>query len=84
MVAPGAVEVFGRVQEALRKTGLASLRDLQVQESEEVVVVSGSVPSFYCKQVAQETVVAAASGRRIVIQITVEPPLASLPIPNER
>jgi fructose-1-phosphate kinase PfkB-like protein len=82
MVLPGAVGVVGLVQEALYKTGLASLRSLCVEESEEVVVVSGSVPSYYCKQVAQETVLAAAGGRRVVIRISVHPP-SSAPLPNE-
>jgi hypothetical protein len=68
-----SVAAVGSVREALLRTGLASLRDLQVEEGAETVIVTGKVPTFYCKQVAQETVVSAAGPRRVVIRISVAP-----------
>lgn len=82
MAVGSGVAISGLVHEALCKTGLASLRELTVEESDEVVVVSGSVPSYYCKQVAQETALAAAQGRRIVFRICVNPP-STMQTPNE-
>mgnify|MGYP000047131786 CR=1 FL=1 len=74
MMVSSGVAVVGSVQEALCRTGLASLRELQVEEGTEVVIVSGKVPTYYCKQVAQETAVSAAGSRRVVIRISVVPP----------
>lgn len=71
MAVGSGVATTGSVHEALCKTGLASLRELSVEESPDTVLISGSVPSYYCKQVAQETALAAAQGRRVIIRISV-------------
>jgi hypothetical protein len=44
-----------RADQALRQSPIPALRRLQVEETEEAIVLSGSVPSYYFKQLAQET-----------------------------
>ncbi|MCS7168742.1 MAG: BON domain-containing protein [Gemmatales bacterium] len=83
MVSTGTGVGTGVVKKALWKTGLPSLRELKVEEDEHQVVVTGSVPSYYCKQVAQQTVLAAAGGRKVVLNISVNPPRTSTQTPNE-
>ena len=43
------------IMKALRRSVVEG-NDVEVQESQDQVVLSGSVPSFYIKQVAQEAV----------------------------
>lgn len=44
------------VASMLRQSPLPDLRRLQVEESEFEVVINGVVPSYYLKQLAQETI----------------------------
>ena len=48
-------------QEALRNSPIHDLRSLEVVESENGLRISGSVDSFYHKQLAQEAVLAVSS-----------------------
>jgi len=41
---------------ALRNSPIPVLRQLAVEETESAVVLSGRVPSYYFKQLAQETI----------------------------
>jgi osmotically-inducible protein OsmY len=56
---PAAVEadriLFEAIVRALRSTGYAALRDLEIEITGRVVVLWGQVPSYYQKQLAQET-----------------------------
>jgi hypothetical protein len=54
---------------ALRQSPLAALRKLAVQETEASVMILGRVPSYYMKQLAQETVM--PNGRALVNRVTV-------------
>ena len=51
-----AHDVQPRVQEALASSHFYELRELAVESREDVLVLSGSVSSFFHKQLAQEVV----------------------------
>jgi hypothetical protein len=48
---------------ALRRSPIPALRKLSLEETEEAVVLSGNVASYYLKQLAQETIMPALAGR---------------------
>ena len=48
--------VQSRADQALRQSPIPVLRRLKVNETELEVVLSGSVSSYYLKQLAQETI----------------------------
>jgi hypothetical protein len=60
-----------RATAALRQSPLAALRKLSIQETEASVMILGRVPSYYLKQLAQETVMPALNGRALVNRVTV-------------
>lgn len=57
--------------EVLNGSPLPHLRRLVVTESATEVVISGRVPTYYLKQLAQETVRAAVGKRRLSNQVQV-------------
>jgi hypothetical protein len=50
---------------ALLDKGVPALRRIQVEETDERVVLAGTVPTFYLKQLAQEAVLPLLAGRRL-------------------
>jgi hypothetical protein len=62
---------------ALRRSPFPALRRLTVEESQDRVKLVGSVPSYYLKQLAQETVLPLLGGRQLLNLVSVE----SLPLP---
>jgi len=56
---------------ALDETGIPTLRRVIVQQSAESVVLTGTVPSYYLKQLAQEAVRELCGQRRLVNLIEV-------------
>jgi UDP-galactopyranose mutase len=58
--------------DALRDCSLPFLRHLQVTETEEEVVLSGRVGTYYYKQLAQEAVMSALNERRLRNLVVVE------------
>lgn len=56
---------------ALLKSSNPELRRVRVLESDEAVVLKGTVSCYYLKQLAQESVKGAAEGRRVVNQLEV-------------
>jgi hypothetical protein len=60
-----------RADQALRHSPIPALRKLHVEESEHDVVVSGSVPSYYLKQLAQETLMPLLGARQLRNRVTV-------------
>ena len=58
----------------LRDNPINDLRRLRVEEDESEITISGIVPSYYLKQMAQETVRPALAGRRLRNQVIVLPP----------
>jgi hypothetical protein len=57
--------------EALRYCGIPALRLITVHEEAELVILQGRLPSYYLKQLAQETVLPYLSGRGIDNKIVV-------------
>src|SRR5262249_17418227 len=64
-------ETLGRVQQALSTSGVFALRELTVNWVEDKLCLSGTVGSFYHKQLAQETVRAVAGAVEVVNSVRV-------------
>jgi len=62
-----------RAQSALHASPIYELRNLDVQEADDGLLISGTVDSFYHKQLAQEVVRAVAHGVRLQNTISVRP-----------
>ncbi len=60
--------------EALRDNPLPLLRSLTVSESDQEVTISGSVSSYYYKQLAQEAVLPLLGQRRLNNLVVVKTP----------
>lgn len=56
---------------ALRQSPIPALRRLLLEETDSAVVISGNVPSYYLKQLAQETVIPLLAGRELNNRVTV-------------
>jgi osmotically-inducible protein OsmY len=65
-------EVQTRAQAALVKSPVYELRDLQVEQHDGALQISGHVSSFYHKQLAQEVVRSVSKGIKVVNSIRVE------------
>jgi hypothetical protein len=57
--------------EALRHSPIPALRKLSVEESTSGVVISGRVPSYYLKQLAQEAVLPLLDDQELLNRVTV-------------
>jgi hypothetical protein len=66
-----------RAGSQLRENPINDLRPLQLTASEDEIVISGVVNSYYLKQMAQETVRPALAGRRLRNKIVVAASLRS-------
>ena len=60
-----------RADHALRHSPIPALRRLHVEESELAIIVSGSVSSYYLKQLAQETLMPLLGARELRNRVTV-------------
>jgi hypothetical protein len=60
-----------RADQVIRQSPIPALRKLQVQESEAEVVLSGTVPSYYLKQLAQETIMPVLGHRELRNRVSV-------------
>jgi hypothetical protein len=58
----------------LRQSPIPALRKLQVEETDNEVRISGSVSSFYLKQLAQETVMPLLERRALRNEVVVAKP----------
>jgi hypothetical protein len=56
---------------ALQQSPIPALRKLRVEETEQGVVISGNVSSYYLKQLAQETVMPVLERRELVNRVEV-------------
>jgi hypothetical protein len=54
-----------RANQALRQSSIPALRYLQVEERDQEIVLSGSVSSYYFKQLAQETIMPLLGPRKL-------------------
>jgi hypothetical protein len=60
-----------RAATALRHSPIPALRKLVIEETGEEIVISGSVGSYYLKQLAQETLMACLDGRLLRNRVSV-------------
>lgn len=67
-----AQELKRRAQSALARNPVFSLRDLTVESHDDAIMISGSVTSFYHKQLAQEAVLAVVGAMEVVNSVHVE------------
>jgi hypothetical protein len=65
---PVTIERIGQV---LSHAGVPALRLVKVVEQEDMVILTGRLPSFYLKQLAQETVIPHLGERQLENRITV-------------
>ena len=72
MTASSINDVQPRAQTALDSSPIYDLRDLRVDRREQTLLISGSVSSFYHKQLAQEAVRSVCDGIEVVNSIRVE------------
>jgi osmotically-inducible protein OsmY len=63
---------------ALRQSPISALHNLEVTASEDRIILSGRVGSYYYKQLAQETVGTVAGNRAIINNIRVLKPVRSV------
>ena len=66
-------DLSDKALQALQTSPIYPLRLLRVEELDDALVISGHVPTFYCKQLAQEAVRAIAPDRNIINNIDVFP-----------
>jgi hypothetical protein len=69
-MSPSTLEL-SRVALALRHSPIPALRKLSVEETEEEVVIDGKVPSYYLKQLAQETLMPVLGNRELRNRVAV-------------
>jgi hypothetical protein len=72
MAATVIEEVQPRAQAALANSPFYELRELQVEQRDDTLLISGCVSSFYHKQLAQEVVRSVCTGIKVVNAIRVE------------
>jgi hypothetical protein len=63
-----------RAAALLRDNPVNDLRRLEVMENDSEIIITGIVTSYYLKQMAQETVRPALSGRKLRNKVIVLPP----------
>lgn len=63
--------LMSQAELALKQSHNAALRQLSVDETDAEVVIFGSVPTYYLKQMAQETVMPVLDGRKLVNHVEV-------------
>jgi hypothetical protein len=56
---------------ALQQSPIPALRKLKVEETEAGVVISGTVSSYYLKQLAQETIIPVLERRELLNRVEV-------------
>jgi hypothetical protein len=65
------VDLASRARLELERSPVFALRDLQVEQSGESLVIQGRVSSFYQKQLAQEVVRSVSEGVPVVNSVEV-------------
>ncbi len=61
-----------RAEQILRQSPIPALRRLRVEETDAEIVLSGSVASYYLKQLAQETLMPILGRRELFNRVTVQ------------
>ncbi|HMC89116.1 MAG TPA: BON domain-containing protein [Gemmataceae bacterium] len=60
-----------RADQALRQSPIPALRRLRVEETDEAIILSGSVSTYYLKQLAQETIMPLRGERQLHNRVNV-------------
>jgi len=60
-----------RADQALRQSPFPALRKLRVEETEVAIILSGSVSTYYLKQLAQETLMPLRGSRTLHNRVVV-------------
>ena len=60
-----------RASAALRDSPIPALRNLAIEETDDAVVIRGSVGSYYLKQLAQEALMPYLDGRTLLNRVAV-------------
>jgi hypothetical protein len=71
MIDSGFQDVLGHAKKMLGDSPFHALRDLQVEQLGDQVLLKGKVESFFLKQLAQETVRSATRGVEMVNHVAV-------------
>lgn len=71
MIDNGFHDVLGQAKRLLADSPFEELRLLHVEMKDEAVFLRGQVPTFYMKQLAQETVRSATRGVQLVNDVNV-------------
>jgi hypothetical protein len=56
---------------ALNESPIDALRGLHIEETDDEVVITGSVPTYYLKQLAQEAILPVLGRRELFNRVTV-------------
>ena len=67
-----ASALLSQAAQTLKQSPIPALRRLSLTESDAEIVISGSVSSYYLKQLAQETLMPCLEQRRLVNRVSVE------------
>ncbi|HEV3115700.1 MAG TPA: BON domain-containing protein [Gemmataceae bacterium] len=62
---------YPRADQVLRQSPFPAIRKLRVEETEEAIILLGSVSTYYLKQLAQETVMPLRGARALHNRVTV-------------
>ena len=73
MIDSGFQDVLGHAKKMLNESPFPALRELNVEQLGEHVLLKGRVSSFFLKQLAQETVRSATRGIEMVNDVAVGP-----------
>lgn len=65
-------QIRQRATEALRERGYACLEEIECHATEGTILLTGTVPSFYMKQVAQQSVLNLPAVEDVVNRLEVE------------
>lgn len=76
-------KIAGDAQEQLRRSPYPALRSLSCEQERDVLVLRGRLPSFYYKQLAQESVRELAACVRLVNAVEVLQPTWTMPRQEE-
>ena len=60
-----------KADQALRQSPIPALRKLHVEETEQVIILSGLVSTYYLKQLAQETLMPLRGARELQNRVVV-------------
>ena len=69
---PTVITVCSAAAEALQQSPQPLLRRLRIQETDEEIVIVGKLPTYFLKQLAQETIRPALGERRLINLVVVD------------